>query len=540
MAVLYQKYRPQKFSEILGQNNIKITLQNEILHNKIAHAYLFCGPRAVGKTTLARVLAKATNCTNRKENEYEPCNKCESCLSINSFSNLDVVEIDAASNTGVDNVRENIISLSRIISSNNKYKVFIIDEVHMLSLSAFNALLKTLEEPPANVIFILCTTEAYKVPLTIISRCERFDFKKISTSDMILKLENIVKKEKIKADREVLELIASKSDGHLRDAESLLSQIISISDNEVNMTTASLVIPYNNLEENINFLKFLSKKDGISAIELINSLFLNGVNLKVFLTDLIELLRKMILSKMNNSLSTTLGLDLSEKMEIKISELSSQFEINDLIILSEKFLDNLRDVGSHFIPQMPIELSVIDFCDNNKVDNIRKNIESGDTKLKQEKTIKDNLNDDISNKNNSDGVFDKKNISSVTGSSVLSSSSNGVLSLDEILNLWPEFLMKLKPHNHSLSFVMQSCQINSINDNKICLAFKYKLHKDRLDNPEIKNIINKILRDVYKTDLLIEAVVSEDLKLNNSDDKKSSNNEAIDNILKTFGGQIIN
>ncbi|MFA7600695.1 MAG: DNA polymerase III subunit gamma/tau [Patescibacteria group bacterium] len=534
MAVLYQKYRPQKFSEILGQNNIKITLQNEILHNKIAHAYLFCGPRAVGKTTLARVLAKAVNCTNRKENEYEPCNNCESCLSINGFSNLDVVEIDAASNTGVDNVRENIISLSRIISTNNKYKVFIIDEVHMLSLSAFNALLKTLEEPPANVIFILCTTEAYKVPLTIISRCERFDFKKISTSDMILKLENIVKKEKIKADREVLELIASKSDGHLRDAESLLSQIISISDNEINMTSASLVIPYNNLEENINFLKFLSKKDAVSAIELVNNLFLNGVNLKIFLTDLIELLRKMILSKMNNSLSTTLGLDLSEKMEIKISELSSQFEINELIFLSEKFLDNLRDIGSHFIPQMPVELSVIDFCGNNKVDNIKKNPELENIKPIQKKISKSNLDESVSEEKN------KENSHSKIESSNLSSLNKGILSLDEILNLWPEFLMKLKPHNHSLSFVMQSCQISSINSNKICLAFKYKLHKDRLDNPEIKNIINKILKDVYKTDLTIEAIIDGDSKNDNPSNMKSSNNEAIENILKTFGGQVIN
>ena len=178
MASLYRKYRPQNFSQILGQNHIKTTLQNEILLNKVAHAYLFCGPRAVGKTTLARVLAKAVNCDNRPSDSFEPCNECSTCRSINDFNNLDIIEIDAASNTGVDNVRDNIIALSRVRAMADKYRVFIIDEVHMLSNPAFNALLKTLEEPPAKVIFILCTTEVYKVPSTIISRCQRFDFRK--------------------------------------------------------------------------------------------------------------------------------------------------------------------------------------------------------------------------------------------------------------------------------------------------------------------------------------------------------------------------
>lgn len=531
MAVLYQKYRPQRFSEILGQNNIKTTLQNEILFNKVSHAYLFCGPRAVGKTTLARVLAKAINCKNRKENEYEPCNECDACISINNFSNLDVIEIDAASNTGVDNVRENVISLSKIISTNNSFKVFIIDEVHMLSLSAFNALLKTLEEPPRNVIFILCTTEAYKVPLTIVSRCERFDFRKISISDMVLKLENIVKSEKIEADRDVLELIASKAEGHLRDAESLLSQIMSISGKKIDMASANLVIPYNNIEESINFLETLSKKDAMSAIELVNNLFSSGVNLKVFISDLIELLRKMILAKINNTLSNNLGLDLNEKMEIRINKLSGLFEISELIFLSEKFLLNLKEMQNHFIPQMPIELTVVDFCKTNSkyfIDEtkiVKNNTDYKDVKNLEleEKEVMKEIEEIVETKTNQNK--DLKDL------------KNDILNLNQVLDLWPEFLMKLKPHNHSLSFVMQSCQINSINGNKICLLFKYKLHKDRLDNPEIKTIVNKILKDVYKADLTIEALIDENLKNENS---SAGNNETIDNLLKTFGGQLIN
>ncbi|PKM91332.1 hypothetical protein CVU82_01905 [Candidatus Falkowbacteria bacterium HGW-Falkowbacteria-1] len=524
MAVLYQKYRPQKFSEIFGQNNIRITLQNEVLHNKTSHAYLFCGPRAVGKTTLARILAKTINCKNRKENEFEPCNKCEACISINSFSNLDVIEIDAASNTGVDNVRENIISLSRVISTNNKYKVFIIDEVHMLSLSAFNALLKTLEEPPTNVMFILCTTEAYKVPLTIISRCERFDFKKISVNDMVLKLETIVKSEKIEVDREVLELISLKSDGHLRDAESLLSQIMSISDKKIDIDTANLVIPYNNIEENINLLKHLSRKDAMEAIKLVNDLLTSGVNLKLFVNDLIELLRKIILSKVSISLTSNLGLDLNEKMEIKISELSSIFTINELMELSQSLMLDIKEIGSSFIPQMPVEFTIIKFCQSNSKQNFIKE----EVLLKKDQKILENLKNPSEIKKVDDF---KESIKSKN-----EELKNEVLSLEKIVDLWPEFLMKLKPHNHSLSFVMQSCQINSVSGNKICLSFRYKLHKDRLDNPEIKNIVKKILKDVYNNDLDIETLVNEDLKINST----SNSNETVDNLLKTFGGQIIN
>jgi DNA polymerase-3 subunit gamma/tau len=505
MSVLYQKYRPQTFSEIFGQNHIKVTLQNEILNDKISHAYLFCGPRAVGKTTLARVLAKAVNCENRKKDEFEPCNKCSYCTSINNFSNLDVIEIDAASNTGVDNVRENIISLSRVKSSLNKYKVFIIDEVHMLSISAFNALLKTLEEPPTNVIFILCTTEIYKVPSTIISRCERFDFKMISFNDMIAKLEVIVKNEKLDVDREVLELIALKADGHLRDAESLFSQIIAVSGKKIDMASANLVIPYNNMEENFKLLESLSRKDVLSAIKIINDLNTNGINLKNFINDFIELLRKMILSKVSDSLSSSLGLDLSEKMEIRISELNKNFSQEDLIKISEKFLSVVNGLATALIPQMLLELAIIEICSQ--------------IETKVNFNYKDSDNNSVINN-------EKKKIN-----------SNSSVKKEEIEKQWPEFLTRLKPHNHSLSFVMQSCQIRDVNNDTILLAFKYKFHKDRLDSPDINKIIKSVLFDVFKTDFKIEALVDENLEINNKND---NNNEIINNLLKTFGGEVIN
>ncbi len=564
MPTLYRDYRPQNFSEVLGQNHIKITLQNELSANKLSQAFLFCGPRAVGKTTLARVLAKTVNCLNRKDGEYEPCNKCANCLSTTAGKNLDVVEIDAASNTGVDNVRENIINFSRLAPNNSKFKVFIIDEVHMLSVSAFNALLKIIEEPPVHVIFILCTTEIQKVPLTIISRCERYDFKRISVNDVVKKLSLIAKNEKIEIDSEVLEAVARRSGGHLRDAESLLGQIFSLGDKKITLEQAEIVIPHYNSNEAVDLLDYLSRKDAVKAISLVNSLIDTGVNLKNFNSELISLLRKIMLNKVSPSLTDNLGLNLGESLEIKINEISSNLNWEQVISFTKRFLEAYNDNKNPLISQLPLELAVIDICYsaagesnlNSGSRNISGAVKSASlsrafTEVKNESEVKKE-------------IYKEDNSVAINCSSKASSGQAIInLSQDEILEKWPEFLLKIKKHNHSLSFVLQNCQPQGIKDGHLCLVFKYKFHQDRVNDPSIRNVIENVLVEVFGSSLTFSSTIDDSIEIVKVDkddyavsnviseeaEEKSKIPESVDNsqagnligdLLKTFGGEIIN
>ncbi|MEK7539847.1 MAG: DNA polymerase III subunit gamma/tau, partial [Patescibacteria group bacterium] len=243
---LYQKYRPQAFADVVGQEPVKESLRNQVMRNKVTHAYLFTGPRGVGKTTLARILARAVNCENPTNGE--PDNLCASCKRILDGAALDVIEIDAASHTGVDNVREHVITAARVPPVGLKRKVFIIDEVHMLSTSAFNALLKTLEEPPEHALFIMATTESHKIPMTIVSRCQRFDFKRILLDQMVDRLSRVAKSEGVEVDRAVLDRVAAKSEGALRDAETLLGQLFALGETKISEDVAELVLPRSQIQ----------------------------------------------------------------------------------------------------------------------------------------------------------------------------------------------------------------------------------------------------------------------------------------------------
>lgn len=294
-VALYRAYRPQKFSEVAGQKHIVKTLQNAIRLKRVAHAYLFCGPRGTGKTSIAKIMAKAINCATGMNEE--PCCTCDICKGITKGSIADVVEIDAASNNGVDEIRD-IRDKVKYLPSVTRYKVYIIDEVHMLSAGAFNALLKTLEEPPSHVVFILATTEPQKIPATILSRCQRFDFLGITPSDVKANLERVIKAENIKITNEALDIISETCDGGMRDALSLLDQSISYSSDDVvdemDVLGVSGNLSYNNM---ISLVNFLNKGDKEKVLENITDIISSGKEITKITSDIIGFLKDILLYK---------------------------------------------------------------------------------------------------------------------------------------------------------------------------------------------------------------------------------------------------
>ncbi|MFC1663653.1 DNA polymerase III subunit gamma/tau [Patescibacteria group bacterium] len=362
--VLYRKYRPQNFSEVIGQEHVVQTLTNAISSGMVSHAYLFSGPRGSGKTSLARILAKAVNCENLKV--FEPCNKCSSCLEIMESRSLDLIEIDAASHRGIDEIR-NLKDGIRFAPTKSKYKVFIIDECHQLSKDAANALLKTLEEPPSHAIFVLATTEIQKMILTIISRCQRFDFRKLTFPEIIKKLEIISKKEKVKIEKAALELIALNSGGSVRDGESLLSQVFTFSDTlgkEREIKAEDIKDLLGIVEINLvsEFVDFIINKNPSEAIDFLNTTIEKGKDLQEFTKILINYLRQALILKITqvkeNQNSIITGFTKEEFQ--KLQKQATSFEEEKLKNTLNLFLEAENKMRYSPIPQLPLELAIIE------------------------------------------------------------------------------------------------------------------------------------------------------------------------------------
>ena len=341
-VVLYRKYRPQTFSEVIGQEHVLQTLTNAISSEMISHAYLFSGPRGSGKTSVARLLAKAVNCQNLEESE--PCNKCASCFAVNQGNAIDLIEIDAASNRGIDEIRE-LREGIKFAPTKSKYKVFIIDEAHQLTKEAANALLKTLEEPPQHAIFILATTEIHKMIPTIISRCQRFDFRKLTLPEITKQLEITSQKEGVKAEKEALELIASNSQGSSRDAISMLDQAItfcqSLKDKEVTLKEVKELLGLVESKVVSQFVDYLKNNDAKGAVQYLNEIYEKGTDLETFTKALIEHLRQILVLRLTGELTNGFG----------------EVELQKILKI---FLQAQTQMKYSPIPQLPLELAIVE------------------------------------------------------------------------------------------------------------------------------------------------------------------------------------
>lgn len=324
--VLARKYRPLVFGDLVAQEHVTRTLVNAITAERISHAYLFSGPRGIGKTSTARILARAVNCPDRQG--ADPCNECDFCQSIIRGRSLDVLEIDGASNRGIDEIRD-LRERVGYAPSSNKYKIYIIDEVHMLTPEAFNALLKTLEEPPSHVIFIFATTASHKVPLTILSRCQRFDFKIVPTVAIVSQLEKVLESEGIRMGAEVLEMIARKADGAMRDALSLCDQVIAFCDGDYTVEKASQVLGVLDAELFFGLTELVKERNTLEVVRFVDRLVDSGVDLEEFYAELARHYRNMVIFKLGAEDPS--ALDIPVNHAGRYSELVEFFEAEDLI-----------------------------------------------------------------------------------------------------------------------------------------------------------------------------------------------------------------
>ncbi|MCI9140376.1 DNA polymerase III subunit gamma/tau [bacterium 1XD42-8] len=365
-TALYRKFRPQSFIDVKGQEHIVITLKNQIKADRIGHAYLFCGTRGTGKTTIAKIFAKAVNCESPIDGS--PCGECKSCRTISAGASMNVIEIDAASNNGVDSIRE-IREEVAYSPAEGKYKVYIIDEVHMLSIGAFNALLKTLEEPPSYVIFILATTEVHKIPVTILSRCQRYDFRRITMDTMIERLKDLMEIEQVKVEEKAFRLIAKTADGSMRDALSLLEQCTGFYfGQELTYDKALEVLGAVDTGVFSKLLSFLLEKDSLSSIRLLEEIVMQGRELNQFVLDFTWYLRNLLLVKASHEMEDVV--DMSSENLSRLKEEAKLIEMNTLLRFIRIFSKLSGQIKFAMQKRVVIEIALIKLCTPNMEENL--------------------------------------------------------------------------------------------------------------------------------------------------------------------------
>lgn len=490
--MFYTKYRPQKFSDVCRPNDAADALSKQVLNGKTSHAYLFVGPRGTGKTTLARVLAKALNCS-RISAKGDPCDKCSSCVAIKEGSFVDMIEIDAASNRGIDDIRE-LKDKIKLAPTMGKNKTYIIDEVHMLTNEAFNALLKTLEEPPKKTTFILCTTELHKVPDTIKSRCQIFRFKRATLPQLLQKLKEVVKAEKIKISEKDLEKIALASLGGFRDAETLLQQV---ADGEISVDS---LVGMGSKEAYVEMTALLISGEVGSAIRMVSKIYEEGLDLYVWVGEYLRYLRELLFIKSGVKEEVTgATAEILDEMVRQASKLSVGWILNAM----EAILEEHKNIRSSFIPQLPVEIALAKIGSPFEAQEIDAADPEGDlyppsgVSNKRKKMTKDEEDEE------SEEVDEKEEAGEAEAEASL-------ISLESLEGKWKEFIKRSRELNHSLTVLLKSGKPVRVDGKFVILEVFYPFHKERLESPQNRKLVEKLMSEIYEAKLSLKCILSKE------------------------------
>ena len=547
--VLSLKYRPQSFLDVIGQDHVTQTLINAFKKNRVGQGYIFTGPRGVGKTTTARILAKGLNCKNSKNGN--PCNKCNICDEITEYRNLDVLEIDGASNRGIEEIR-NLRELIKFSPMNSSYKIFIIDEVHMLTNQAFNALLRTLEEPPAHGKFIMCTTDIHKVPDTIISRCQRFDFNRISINDIKESVNSILSKEKINSDLESVEAIAVKSEGSMRDALSILDQIIAFSDNKINYKDVEKILGLVSSELYFRLTNSINDKNSDLLLETLTEIRNGGIPIDDVVKGLNVHIRNLMYASLNDGVK---DLEMSDDLKKEYVKSSKLWDIRDLLRITEVLNDLELNINRSNQPYIMFEISALKLLEMDQSISIEELLNQSSNNVKDDvSTEKDQkkddsiLNNEIEEKVIKDKVIEKNEVhkKDEKPDKVIQEKNYDDLSLDieSMKGKWSNIITNVTNVRTSIGIVLEHSSPIDF-DKKVLKIGVYnqpKFSLDLLNNN--KEVIEKVIANELKQRVSInfseihDKSDAVDLK-EQSAANKNNDSDAMDSVIELFDGEIL-
>lgn len=492
--VFARKYRPQTFDDVIGQSHITTTLKNAIAQSRVAHAYLFAGPRGVGKTTTARIFAKALNC--EKGPTSKPCNKCSSCAEITSGSSLDILEIDGASNRGIEEIRslrENV----KFAPSKGRFKVYIIDEVHMLTPEAFNALLKTLEEPPPHVKFIFATTSPYKVPATILSRCQRFDFRRLATRDILGNLRSIVREEKLNVRDDALEMIAKYGDGSMRDAQVILDQITSFSQGKVGVEDVTKILGVVDDEILFGISGAIKGRDAALALSIVDRLINDGKDVAQVVLGLIEHFRNIAVARISADAGALI--DAGPDKVGRYRAEAESFTVEETLYIIYTLANTIDFIRKSTLARIPFEAAVV------KLTRIPSSLPLAEIMSRVEALEK------LGGKAVRPVARPDTRAAAATGARKEEEKASLAASpdLEEMSACWAKVVNYIMPRKISIASYLQEGSPASIESGVLTVAFpkECQFHKDVLESPDNKRMIEEALKDVTGLELKVSLVV---------------------------------